>query len=150
MHSSMQLKQTNRRSTVLLSQVLCDIHPQRASTETHLKTIVVHTGKRAGRGGLFETLEGLIITEISNLAKVLESTRYALEVLRALHAIFDLLDPFDVFFRYFYHVRFTGIGAGTRFNLSSNSPQYSSAVTSGRCLRNFMFWAICTINTFGG
>lgn len=58
-----------------------------------METIIIHAGKWTRRGCLFETLEGLLVTEVSDLAKILEFTLHTLEILRTLHSANDLLGP---------------------------------------------------------
>ena len=88
----------------LLPEILCQIHPQWASAETHLKTIVIHAGKWTGRGCLFQTLERLIITKIPGSTQILESVFCTFKVLWTLHSTNDLLDSLTVFVRNLHHM----------------------------------------------
>lgn len=82
-------------STVFLYKVLFQVHAQRAPTELYLKASVIHSGKRAGT--LFETLQGLLITEVFCLAQGLESTLCAFEILGATHSGNNLPDSLLLF-----------------------------------------------------
>ena len=84
--------------------MFCDIYPQRTPAETHLKTVVIHPRKLTRRGCLFQTMESLVIAEVSGSAQTCETVLCTLEVLRALHFAHDLLDFLAVFFSYRRHI----------------------------------------------
>lgn len=73
------------------------IYTYRAATEANLKTVVIQRRKRTGIGCLIETVKRVLIAEVFGLAKILESTRHAFEVLRALNPIHELLDFLSIF-----------------------------------------------------
>lgn len=134
----------------LLTQILCQIYPQRAPAETHLKTKIIDTSKWTGRGSFFQTLERILITKVSGFAQILKSTFCTYKVLRTLHSAYYLLDSLTVFYRQLYHMWPTEMVVDTLSGLGTNSPQYSLGVTSGRCLTNFMVSALCIMKTVGG
>lgn len=59
--------------------------------------MVIQYGKWTGKGCFLETVECVLVAEVFGFAQILKSALCTFEVLRALNAVYDLLNFLSVF-----------------------------------------------------
>jgi len=119
-------------------------HRQKCISKPVLYTLANEQGRPSRHCRDCSSPKSLALHRVSNPLSA-HSKPFGQRIAAMISRILACCSGFIVFYR-----RPTGTAAGTYAALASNSPQYSSAETSGRCRRNFMSSPLVVTKTLGG